>query len=151
MKFFWLIALFLPIYARSQTNFANSITYLNKIRTQGCYCGDDYKNKANALTWSDTLAQAALIHANYLSATGKFSHAQKNIKYKTPLLRVQSVKYSPSTVGENIFKGEGGPQEIIDAWYKSQTHCDNLMYPAFTQVGIAKVNNYWVMILAAKF
>ncbi|NND85231.1 MAG: CAP domain-containing protein [Acidimicrobiia bacterium] len=79
-----------------------------------------------ALTWSDTLASAASSGAVRMADAGSLSHS--NLQ---PLL-------GPfSTVGENIGRGYTEPAAIHAAWMGSGSHRDNLLKPAFTQVGIA--------------
>ena len=79
-----------------------------------------------SLTWSDTLASTAYSAAVRMAEEGSLSHS--NLR---PLLG------SFSTVGENIGRGYSDPSSIHAAWMGSGSHRDNILKPAFTQVGIA--------------
>ena len=42
--------------------------------------------------------------------------------------------------GENLAKNFGGSKEVVDAWYKSPSHRENLINDKYTDVGFAVVN-----------
>ena len=76
----------------------------------------------------------------------------------TPPLRVERAGYrSYSIVGENIAAGAMTPAEVTQGWLKSPAHCQNIMDPRFTEIGIAFAVNpataeavYWTQDFASR-
>ena len=56
--------------------------------------------------------------------------------------------------GENLAGGPETLDEALAVWIASPVHCENLMWPAFTEFGLAcvrgtgKFQRYWVLHLA---
>jgi uncharacterized protein YkwD len=70
--------------------------------------------------------------------------------------RVTAAGYSFTAIGENIAAGYESAQAVFDAWAQSPAHEENMLNPAFSQVGIGYVliegsqyGSYWTLILAA--
>lgn len=120
---------------------------INANRAKGCNCGGRYMPPTSPLIWNDKLANAAREHAtdmylyNYFNHTGPDGRTMQN--------RIQSAGYNYNgyqsyTIGENIAQGQQTITEVSDDWFKSPSHCKNLMNPAFKEIGIAENNRYWV-------
>jgi uncharacterized protein YkwD len=75
---------------------------------------------------------------------------------RTPLDRVQASGYAPSTVAENIARGQFSVEEVMDGWMESRTHRVNILGRHFTEAGLAYamgINEagpavYWVQVFA---
>ena len=52
--------------------------------------------------------------------------------------------YRTYAIGENIAQGQTSIAEVMNGWLHSEGHCRNLMNPAFREVGVAEIDNYWV-------
>ena len=52
--------------------------------------------------------------------------------------------YRTYAIGENIAQGQTSIAEVMNGWLHSEGHCRNLMNPAFKEVGVAEIDNYWV-------
>lgn len=124
------------------------LTRINSVRQKGCNCGKIYYPPAPPVVWNTELETAAYWHAKDLSAKKYFSHVSQDGRVLRD--RVTAVGYSLTgiksyTIGENIAQGQRSIKEVSDAWQKSEGHCKNLMNPAFREVGVATVGNYyWV-------
>ena len=53
--------------------------------------------------------------------------------------------YPGGTWAENIAKGYGSAQAVVDAWFNSPGHKTNMLNPAYTRMGIGNVSsgNWW--------
>jgi uncharacterized protein YkwD len=54
--------------------------------------------------------------------------------------RISAVGFNWSTVGENIAVGYTTPFQVVKAWMASTDHCQNILQPAFSQVGTGVLN-----------
>ena len=59
----------------------------------------------------------------------------------TPAQRVTRAGYRYRTTGENIAAGQMDPEEAVAGWIKSPPHCENLMNPVYTEMGVAYAIN----------
>ena len=73
-----------------------------------------------------------------------------------PADRVRAAGYLKQLVGENIAYGPVTAKEAVQGWLASRDHCENLMDPRFTEIGIALAPGsagrhglFWVQVLAA--
>ena len=59
---------------------------INKLRTEGCNCGNTYMPPVEPIVWNYQLQLSALGHAQDMARNGYFSHVSKNgYKFKEPL------------------------------------------------------------------
>ena len=49
--------------------------------------------------------------------------------------RISAAGFKWSTAGENIATGYRTPRQVVDAWMASAGHCENILDPAFLDVG----------------
>lgn len=49
--------------------------------------------------------------------------------------RISAVGFDWSTAGENIAVGYTTPSSVVKAWMASLAHCQNILYPTFSQIG----------------
>jgi uncharacterized protein YkwD len=50
-------------------------------------------------------------------------------------------------LAENIAEGYTTVNEAVTAWLQSSSHCQALLTADATEMGIARVNSYWVLVL----
>jgi len=120
---------------------------INKTRTEGCKCGDSYMPPVSPLVWNNQLQFSALGHAQDMARNKYFSHVSKNgnkIKERISGAGYTREGFQTYTIGENIAWGQRSIREVMKGWLDSESHCKNLMNPAFKEVGIAMENYYWV-------
>lgn len=133
---------------------ADALRLINQHRAAGASCGSRGSfAPTTALSAQAQLTSAAFGHSRDMADNNYFSH--NSLDGRTPGTRVTAAGYSWSSVGENIAAGYGSVQAVVDGWMASDGHCANLMYPGFTQYGLACARNdastyrlYWTLNLA---
>lgn len=102
---------------------------------------------APPLVWNDTLERSARNHARDMDLHNYFSHTGrdgKDIEDRIVLNGYKFKGYRSFAVGENIAYGQHSIAEVSDGWFQSPGHCENLMNPAFKEIGVAQSGLYWV-------
>lgn len=102
---------------------------------------------APPMTWNDALELAAIGHATDMSEKNYFSHTSKDgrgMEDRIVFAGYYFKGYKSFTAGENIAVGQQNIAEVMTGWFKSEGHCKNLMNPAFREVGVARIHDYWV-------
>lgn len=120
----------------------NMVDAVNKIRQKGCYCGRRFMEPVGKIIWNEKLQKSALAHANDMHQNNFFTHYSKeglNIGD-----RLEKVGYNWMVAGENLGEGQKSFDEVLNDWLDSYSHCKMLMHPKVTEMGIAKVEKYWV-------
>jgi uncharacterized protein YkwD len=101
-------------------------------------------NGLQPVTLNADLRQAALSHSNEMISLGYFEHTSPaGLSF---IDRIQATGYLRGTrsweVGENLVWGTGplsAPQSLVTSWMNSPPHRENLLRPAFREIGIAAV------------
>ncbi|TXK65159.1 CAP domain-containing protein [Alkalisalibacterium limincola] len=124
---------------------------VNQARATARYCGSAHHDAAAPLQWSEPLAQAALAHGRDMAEHNFFSHVSPS--GETLSHRVDQADYAWSRIGENIAAGAGSPEQAVEGWIDSPTHCTTLMNPDFSATGAAYAIDeqsdaviYWVQV-----
>ena len=89
---------------------------------------------APPLTMNGGLRCAARVHSVDMDVRQFFDHV--NPSGEGPDRRVTSAGFDWSVVGENIALGHTNPSEVIQGWLASPGHCENIMDPRFTHLGV---------------
>ncbi len=127
---------------------------MNQVRAAGANCGSKgVFAPAAALTWNPKLTDAASAHSIDMAAKNYFSHTSAD--GRTLGDRVNATGYAWGGLGENIAAGYVGINSVMDGWVASDGHCENLMNPSLTEVGLAcapgvsgsSYSTYWTMDL----
>ncbi|MEO8886871.1 MAG: CAP domain-containing protein [Mucilaginibacter sp.] len=133
---------------RADEKFKNEfLETINHTRQKGCTCGTTYMPAVAPLTWNDMLENAAMVHAKDMNKHNYFSHTGKDGRSSSDRIMASGYTfdgYKSFAAGENIALGQQSIAEVMAGWFKSVGHCMNLMNPSFTEVGVARVNDYWV-------
>lgn len=128
---------------------------VNAVRAAGRRCGLRWYGPAGPLYQSSALAQAALAHSRNMAAHGRFEHVE--VDGSSPATRLTRAGFGDyRVVGENIAAGVMTPAEVLQGWLDSPSHCENIMDPRFTQMGVGFAVNpssaevvYWTQDFAA--
>jgi uncharacterized protein YkwD len=125
----------------------------NQARSRPRRCGGKQFEPAPPLTLEKRLSEAARAHARDMAKHNMLSHQGSN--GSTPSARVTREGYAWRTVGENVASGPTTAKEVMEGWLASPGHCENLMSPKFTQMGLAYVVDaksasgvYWAQVFA---
>ncbi len=153
----WLVlASAYTVPARSQGPMlaARALQLVNDARARGARCGQKSFGPAPPVTLSGPLAEVALGHANDMALHDYFEH--QDLAGHSPADRVRAIGYRETLVGENIAYGPQSAEEVVQGWLDSPGHCENIMDPRFSQMGLAfsagqasRRGLYWVQLLAA--
>jgi len=109
--------------------------------------------KAPRLKFSLKLGESAQEYAEDLATQNFFSHKGKDgSTYKS---RIKATGYKGAGVGENLAAGSYTAQDAFSGWMESSSHRNNLLNPAFTEVGFgmfdttgeSNYGRYWVQHL----
>lgn len=103
---------------------------------------------AHPLTWNGLLGEVARARAEYIQQTGEFSHHEGGSSEPAMRIRAQQVGYRFWKLGENLAWGYAEASEAVSAWLESTNgHCDLLMDREFTEMGMVKRGDYWVLVV----
>jgi len=127
---------------------------VNNARTQPQDCGTKGSFSATTiLTWNDKLYQAAYEHMQDLIESQTFEHEGSGTesdwsgytlgKKSDFIERAESYGYKWARLGENLGGGTSisTEEEMVQGWLDSDNHCENLMNPNFTEVGMVMIKN----------
>lgn len=99
---------------------------------------NEYRVKAGVkpLIKNDILTKAAQTKVDDMFSTQYFEHISPT--GTTPAQLVLKTGYNYKTTGENLALGDfQNEQDLVDAWYGSPGHRENMLNPAFTEIGVA--------------
>lgn len=99
-------------------------------------------NDRERLTLQEALNNAAQAKADDMAKRDYWSH--KTPEGQDPWVFIDQTGYKYQKAGENLAYGFIDSNTTVNGWMNSQTHRDNLLDTAFTQVGFgfANANNY---------
>ena len=106
---------------------------VNQARSANQICGITLHGPAPPVSWSDNLAMAAYLHSEDMVLNNFFSHTGSD--GSSPGQRISRQGYPWTMYGENIAVGNQTVSSVIQGWLGSEGHCQNLMNPAFTEIG----------------
>jgi uncharacterized protein YkwD len=102
----------------------------------------------------EQLRTAARRHADDMQTRGYFDHvAPAPAPHGTTLLaRLGSSGYPLRSAAENLASGQPTPRRATIAWLTSPGHCNNLLDPAFDEVGVGRAASsaIWVQVLGTR-
>jgi uncharacterized protein YkwD len=126
----------------------------NEARSRSRRCGSKSFPAAPPLTLAAKLTRAAREHAQDMAKHSELAHEGSD--GSTPAQRVTREGYAWRTVGENVAAGPTTADEVMAGWLASPGHCENLMDPRFTEMGLAYTVDstsdsgvYWAQVFAA--
>jgi uncharacterized protein YkwD len=132
---------------------ARVLVLANEARARPRRCGGKPFSAAQPLRLSETLNKAAAAHARDMADHSNMAHEGSN--GSTPAERVTRVRYKWRVVGENVAAGPTTADEVMQGWLASPHHCENLMDPRFTELGVGFVFDpdsdsgvYWTQVFA---
>jgi uncharacterized protein YkwD len=119
------------------TEFEEQVLVLtNQARAAGHDCDTAGRfGPTGPLVMNERLRCAARVHSHYMSQTGHFDHVQPQ-NGSDPFDRIETAGYRFSSAGENIAVGQSSPAEVVAGWLESDGHCENIMSPDFSELGV---------------
>jgi uncharacterized protein YkwD len=145
--FIYLISFLILVDCKKEINTTENISQdmlaeVNKLRKNGCQCGQDTMPPVRELKWNSILEEAALLHAKDMVEHNYFDHF--GLDSSVPIQRAIELGYTGTAVGENIARGYTSISEVMQAWKSSEEHCKNMMDSSYYEMGAATTNEYWV-------
>jgi len=126
---------------------------VNTARSEARFCGDNFYEAVDPVSWSCTLKRAAQGHSEDMGENNFFSHTGSDGLRVSH--RVDDVDYDWMMVGENIAAGFNSAGAVVNGWLNSPGHCATVMNPAYTETATAlhlplgsDYSTYWTMIMA---
>ncbi len=123
----------------------------NAARASGRQCGREPFAAAPPLTLNSTLEHAAMAHSKDMAAHDVLDH--RGSDGTSPADRVTKAGYKWRMIGENLASGVTTADEVVSGWLGSPHHCENIMGPRFSQMGVAYYFNpksaggiYWTQV-----
>ncbi len=86
-----------------------------------------------ALVANTHLSRSAQGWTRTMVAIGAFTHGSDFAA------RITQAGFEWSAAGENIATGFVTPSQVVDGWMGSQGHCQNILDPGFTEIGVGVV------------
>lgn len=94
-------------------------------------------NGVGRLRANGRLQAAALGHSRAMANQDFFSH--DGVDGSTPAQRAERSGFVGWRVGENIAAGYTTPKDVVQGWIDSPGHRANMLYPAYTVLGVGYV------------
>ncbi|WP_316805091.1 CAP domain-containing protein [Pedobacter nototheniae] len=125
------------------TNINNDLLLklVNNIRVSGCNCGTTVMPPVLTISWSNTLASAAISHSKDMAAKNVLTHDSSNGQNTGQ--RLTAMGYTWVAYGENIAQGQTTEQQVFNDWIQSEGHCKNIMNAQVTEMGVARQGAFW--------
>jgi uncharacterized protein YkwD len=119
---------------------------VNQVRSQARSCGGVAVAAAPALVWDARLEDAAQVQSSYQQQIRTMTHTGAGGSDGGQ--RITTAGFTWSAWGENVGWNYPNAAAMLQGWVNSPGHCLNLMEPAFTHLGWARVGAYDTMNLA---
>jgi uncharacterized protein YkwD len=123
-----------PARSELTPNASRVLALVNEARARPRRCGGKRLESVPALARSAVLDGVAVAHARDMAARGGMSHAGAD--GSTPGERATRAGYRWRVVGENVARGQPTAERVVTGWMDSPHHCENIMDPDFTEMGI---------------
>jgi len=115
------------------------------MRAAGGSCsGTVYAPNPTPLIFDCRLWRASQLHSQDMSDNGYFSHTSLDGKRFWERSALQGI----ASNAENIARGSSTADGVLSLWAGSTGHCNNMMNPAYTMMGVghAMPGNYWTQM-----
>jgi uncharacterized protein YkwD len=109
------------------------------------------RHRLAPLSFSPLLARTAEEHSRDMARNRFFSHNSPDGRGTEA--RINRAGYRWWAFGENIGCGQDAPEKIMAAWMKSSSHRENILSPAYSEIGIGffrggECRYYWTGLFA---
>lgn len=126
------------------------VALVNDVRDRGAVCAEVAKNPVPPLEVAGPLRCAARIHATDLAEGARLSHEGSDGLGTQS--RVDRAGYEGLVRHEVMAADFTAPAEVLDAWLQSTAHCNALLDPGVTQMGVGHAQSFegdaaaWVLL-----
>jgi uncharacterized protein YkwD len=112
------------------------VVLINAERAAGTDCPNGEKDPTGPVSMTESLRTATRLHSWDMSWESYFDHTSCN--GRSPWVRAAAA--GASATGETIGGGYPTPAAMVDGWMNSSGHCNILMNPGNTLVGVGYAN-----------
>ena len=140
-----------PPRATAPPDASRVLELVNEARARPRRCGGERHEAVPPLARSAELDRVALAHARDMAARKSMSHTGSD--GSTPGERATREGYRWRTIGENVAYGQPTAERVVAGWLDSPHHCENIMDPDFTDMGIGvaeaargEAGPYWAQV-----
>ena len=116
---------------------------VNKVRINGCNCGDEEMSSVHIVIWDNKLEEAAKINTDHMYNYNDYNHTWSDGTTLTDRYKM---------VGFNTWKGSGENiaygktiEQVFQFWLDKPGHCKNIMHKNHKRIGVARTGNFWSM------
>ncbi|MBQ9757545.1 MAG: serine protease [Clostridia bacterium] len=104
----------------------------------------------SALVADEELSRVARIKSQDMKDNNYFSHTSPT--YGSPFEMMKKFGISYRTAGENIARGQGTPQAVVNGWMNSSGHRANILNASYNRIGVGYVaeGNYWTQMFVGR-
>ncbi|MGQ9549202.1 MAG: CAP domain-containing protein [Roseiflexus sp.] len=131
----------------------NSTSTLSPQAQQVIDLTNEYRVAAGCapLTVSSQLTAAAAAHSQDMAQNNFFNHIGSD--GSTPWVRIQRTGYSYRSAAENIAAGYRTARDVVQGWYGSPGHRQNMLNCNLREIGVAYADGgsygrYWTQVFA---
>lgn len=137
-----------PGVSYTPADYQVALKAVNQARSQARTCTSKSYAAAPRLAWNGLLGEVARARAEHIQQTGEFIHYEGGSSEFAMVIRARQVGYRYRALGENLAKGYAEARDAVSAWLEStKGHCDLLMDPQYTEMGMVKRGEYWVLVV----
>ena len=95
------------------------------------------------------LSSAAAKHAEDMVRRGYFSHVSADgPNGRTMTDRISAERYLACAAAENIAYGQSTEAQVFTGWVNSPGHLANMVRGRYSEYGLGRFQNHWVLLLA---
>ncbi|ABU56301.1 CAP domain-containing protein [Roseiflexus castenholzii] len=144
---------YLPFVIVPGTTGSSDTSTLSSLAQQVVDLTNQYRAAAGCapLTVSQQLTAAAAAHSQDMATTNFFSHTGSD--GSSPWDRIRRTGYTYSSAAENIAAGYRTAEQVVQAWYNSAGHRQNMLNCNLREIGVAYADGgsygrYWTQVFA---
>lgn len=123
-----------------------ALVHLNAARVAGATCGGTNRPPVGRVALNDLLIEAAQAHSNDMLEMRNLTHTGSD--GSNPGQRIARTGYQAATWGENAASGYRDEPAVVAGWLRSTPHCNSIMNGNYTEIGVARADNYWTLVFA---
>lgn len=108
------------------------------------------KNGLTPLQIDQKLSDVARLKSQDMADNRYFAH--QSPRYGSPFDMMKSFGVTYKAAGENIARGQGSPEEVVNGWMNSPGHRANILNSSFTHIGVGFVEDgkHWTQQFIGK-
>jgi uncharacterized protein YkwD len=137
-----------PSDVPASDEFSEMLMLVNTARAKGGMCGNVSFPASSPLRYDAVLELVAQKHSEDMNAANELGHVSPVGSIYNPAgsvlrERINREGYSWQVIGENVAWNYPDVAELVAAWLDSPHHCENILNPEFTELGVGKAGTYW--------